>query len=146
MWLKDLGLKTCPFGSRFFYRPPFHQGTIHVDAFDENASKLLFIYDSEGAIMNWYELFPGSSSTLHTTYQGEVIRSFDPKNCKKILTTKADNHCLINGKMMHQVNVGRNNFKFRKCYSITLLNYQTNKRIYWDDAIKIFNSYFVNNM
>jgi hypothetical protein len=146
MLLKDLGLKTCPDGSRFFHRPLFNRGTIHVDAFDANASKLLFIYDSEGAIMNWYELLSGSTSTPYINYQGEEIRSFDPKKCTKILTTPADSHCLINGKMMHQVVVGRNNFKYRKCYSITLLDYQTSERIHWNEAIKIFKPYFLNTV
>jgi hypothetical protein len=146
LWLKDLGLKTCSIGSRFFYRHSLNRGTIHVDAFDLNASKLLFIYDSKGAIMNWYDLLPGKTPTTFITQNGEVIRSFDPKNCTKILTTPADSHCLINGKIMHQVVVGLNNFQYRKCYSITLLNYQTNERIHWDRAIEIFKPYFVNDM
>ena len=145
LWLKDLGLKTSPTGSRFFYRHPFNRGTIHVDAFDLNASKLLFIYDSDGAILNWYDLLPGKTPTPFITQNGEEIRSFEPKNCTKILTTKADSHCLMNGKIMHQVVVGPNNFKNRKCYSITLLNYKTSERIHWDKAIEIFKPYFVND-
>jgi hypothetical protein len=144
LWLKDLNLKVCPIGCRFFIRYPRMEGTIHVDAYDYDASKLLFIYDSKGTTMNWYELLPGKSPTSHVNYLGEVIRSFDVSSCKKITTTAFDNHCLLNGRIIHRVDLGHNNFKHRKCYSITLLNYQTGKRINWDEAIEIFKPYFVN--
>ena len=143
LWLSDLNLKVCPIGSRFFLRYPTMKGTIHVDAFDNDASKLLFIYDSKGTTIDWYESLPGKSITSRINYLGEVTRYFDISSCKKILSTPFDSNCLLNGKMIHKVDLGHNNFKHRKCYSITLLNYHTNKRINWNEAIEIFKPYFV---
>ena len=140
LWLKDLGLKICPLSSRFFIRPPFMKGSLHVDAYDQNATKLNFIYDSIDATMFWYKLLPGKSPTSLINHQKEIIRSYDPNDCEKVLTVSTNKHCLLNGKMIHRIDVGKNNDQYRKCYSLLLLD-NNNKRITWDEALQIFKPY-----
>ena len=142
-WLKQLGLKVCPNNSRYMSRPPFMRGSIHVDGYGEDATKLNLIYDSFDSVMNWYELLPGKASQPLTNYQKQIIRSYHPNDCKKLLTTPSNMHCLVNAKMIHQVTVGHNNSQFRKCYSLSLLDYNNNKRIHWKEAVDIFQPYLV---
>jgi hypothetical protein len=141
LWLKDIGLKICPKSSRYFIRPPFMIGSIHVDAYDQHASKLNFIYDSVDAVMYWYRLLPKKTPITSTNYQNEIIRSYNQEDCEKVLTIPTNKHCLINGKMMHRIDIGKNNNQYRKCYSLLLVD-SNDRRISWGEALEIFKPYF----
>ncbi len=142
-WLKKLGVKICSKGSRFFYRPPFAPGQIHVDAYDNNACKLNFIYDSFDSTISWYRLLSGQNPITFVNFRGEIIRAFNPSTCEITQRVTGNKHHLLNGSVPHRVELGRNNLQYRKCYSLLLLDSYSNKRIAWDEAITIFKPYLV---
>ena len=144
-WLDNLGLSICSNSSRFFSRPPNHPGSIHVDAFDRAATKLNFVYDSYKCKMNWYELLPNKTSKEIVNSRNEKIRAFYKEDCRVIHTTLVDGTCLLNAQIPHQVIIGENQGKFRKCYSLNLIDKTTKTKLNWNHAMKIFNSFILVN-
>jgi len=142
LWLNSLDLKIDPKFSRFFSRPPGFWGTIHVDNSIQNSSKINIVYDSFDSLISWYDILPDKSYTKKINYQDEIVISYDPDDCKRVHSTLGNKNCLFNGKIPHRVQVGTNNNKSRKCYSLLLLD-KNNNRISWDDAVRIFSPYFV---
>lgn len=142
LWLKSLDLKIDPMFSRFFSRTPSHLGNIHVDNFIQHSTKINIIYDSFNSLITWYDLLPNKSYTKIANSQGEIIAAYDPNDCERLYSRTVNKTCLFNGKIPHRVQVGTNNNKSRKCYSLLLLDKNDN-RISWDDAMKIFAPYFI---
>lgn len=141
--LDSFNLKICKKSSRAFYRTPNFLGSIHVDAYDNPATKLNFVYDSSDCNMIWYRMLPDKLPKDRKNTRNEIIRQYDRNDCEEAFTANADHHCLVNAMIPHSVKINHNNFKIRKCYSFCLLDKFSDKRVTWENAVLALNTMLV---
>lgn len=146
VWLEDLNL-SFDSASRFFNSIPFQRYGLHADysADDphDHCIKLNLIYDSSGTMMSWWKVKEGYQGDLRNNYQNEMVRYYDRKHCGILHLARTDQHCLINGGIIHSMFNSQNHGRKRKCYSFALVDKNSGERITWEQSIQIFNHYIV---
>lgn len=146
VWLEDLNLNFDS-ASRFFNSIPFQEYSLHTDySADiplENCIKLNLIYDSSNTMMSWWNCKEGYRGELRNNFQNEIIRYYDKTRCDLVHLAITDQHCLINGGVIHSMVNSQNHGRKRKCYSFALVDKNSGERITWEQGIQIFNHYIV---
>lgn len=139
-WLHSLGLEyDIP---RMLIAVPNQQYTIHRDS-DPNYGcvKINFIYNSDQAKMIWYKIKSGQSIKTYTNTLGETVEGGYTADDLDILDQGIlDSVSLVNAHELHSVHNGNT---FRQCYSFALKHIDSDKRITWEEAEKIFVPYFI---
>jgi hypothetical protein len=138
-WLASLGLE-CDI-PRMLIATPQQQYTIHRDSSPEyGCVKINFIYNSDNANMIWYKIKSNSSVKTYVNTLGETVEGGYTSDDLDILDQGIiDTVSLVNAHELHSVHNGNT---FRQCYSFALKHINTEQRITWEEAEKIFQPYF----
>ena len=137
-WLEDENLSISYI--RYFESTPYIQYDLHRDSQQSvnedlsNITKFNFIFISYDAEMRWYRTKPGKDGYVYKNFVKEPIMGFLKDDCDVVYTTQANNHCMINGGVIHDLQNGKNNNVNRRCYSIMF-------NIPWNTAVERFSQY-----
>ena len=145
-WLASLNAEIAV--CLFFCSPPNKKYSLHVDGNYKqgekyNCAKINIVFDSSDTVMHWYQALPGfeDGETFNNTI-GRPVKYWNKKNCKVLHTTSANQSCLIDGSVIHDLENGPNNGRFRKCYSLILKDKTSGEWLSWNDVVQRFKPFF----
>jgi hypothetical protein len=131
---------------KYFYSVPHQRYAPHTDikAADRgiitNLVKLNFVSGGAGSEMIWYSLKSGKSHYHYNNTQNVLCVGYRDEDLIEEHRASIGWPSLIDAQTIHTL---QNADEDRKCWSFTLQNKTTKKRISWDDAIEIFKDYIV---
>lgn len=120
----------------YFYTPPRRTLEPHSDSvYIDDAVKLNWMKEGGGSVMEWYDLKPGSSLKIGTTSINTHYSYAPREDLIRVHTATIGTPSLVNIGQIHAIQNG--NFP-RYVACVVLGDLQTNKRLQWDRARKIF--------
>jgi len=132
--------------AKHFYAVPNQKYMNHRDILDDQYDtitdnvKLNFVLGGTGSEMIWYELKPGIDLKFGKNYWGRLVPVYTDEDVVEVHRATIGWPSLLNAYAIHSL---QNTNEPRQCWSITLNNLLTNKRLIWDDAIEIFKDYLI---
>ena len=126
-WLKSNNLTVVD--QRYFESAPNAVYRLHRDSIqrenqeDHNIIKFNFIFDSLSTEMTWYIEKDSNAGQIHPNRVGSKyypLKIFDKDKCSVIYKAQTNNHCMINGGVVHDLVNSDNNGNNRKCYSFMI--------------------------
>ena len=138
LWLESHKLNL--FWAEIFYTSPGGNIFLHADEIQpKNSSKLNWVYDRGDTSMNWYIPKPGVTLKRQDNTIGGTYYDCKPEECDLAFTASVNRPSLVNAGIPHNV---YNNSKYpRWCVSIPLQGKNSDLRLAWGDAIKLFGKY-----
>jgi hypothetical protein len=143
-WLYSLGIEIQVM--RLFLTKPYHQYSVHVDISDLNDQTIVlnFAFDDAGTNFSWYTLKKDIPIETTNNSNGIPVYFFRNPQCDKILQKEilheVNQPFLFNTGYLHSLKAANTN---RYCFSYFLRYKSTSKLLQWDDAVKIFEPYFL---
>ncbi len=128
----------------FFRHPEDNDsGPIHVDGnnFDDHV-KINYVYSEKPSLMNWYLPKKGQPPESRKTEIGTDYLFSKPENCSLIFSAQIGQPSLINSGLLHNISPV---LSPRFCFSFVLANVKTTTLISWDEAVKAFGLFAIDN-
>jgi hypothetical protein len=130
--------------AKYFYSVPHQRYAPHTDitvaqqsTITENV-KLNFVSGGAGSEMIWYSLKPGRESYHYKNTQKVLCVGYRDEDLIEEHRAIIGWPSLLDAQTIHTLQNANEN---RRCWSFTLQDNITKKRISWDDAIEIFKDY-----
>jgi len=130
-------------GEQFLLEPNGRADThiIHCDSADDlPLVKLNYVYCDSAHTMNWYELLPGKAVTVARSTADTEYLTCSYEDVIKVYSAEVGQPSLVNVKKLHDVAPVLSQ---RTCYSLALVDSQTQKRLCWSEAVDLFKNYII---